>query len=156
VKKTNAVRLLEAAGVPYELRAYRLAMEAFTAAAVAAEIGLPARSVFKTLIVVVEPHRHCFAVVPGDAALDLKALARAVGGRKAHLAPLSDVRRLTGYPRGAVTVLGARHDFPVIGDPSLDTRDTVAVSAGALGLQVLLAGTDFLHVTNAATAAIAR
>ena len=156
IKKTNAVRLLEAAGIDYELREYELAMEGFTAEAVAGQIGLPPGSVFKTLIVDVDRAGPCFAVVPGDADLDPKALARAAGGRKAHLAPLRDVHDLTGYERGAVTVLGARKAFPVIADTTIATPDVIAVSAGTRGLQMLLRGTDYVAVTGATVAAIAR
>jgi Cys-tRNA(Pro)/Cys-tRNA(Cys) deacylase len=155
-RKTNAVRLLEAAGIGCELREYELTVEDFTAAAVAAQIGLPASSVFKTLIVDVTGTGPCFAVVPGDADLDLKALAAAVGGRKAHLVPLRDIHAMTGYVRGAVTVLGARKAFPVVADVTIDTPDIIAVSAGTRGLQMLLRGTDYVAVTAATVARIAR
>jgi Cys-tRNA(Pro)/Cys-tRNA(Cys) deacylase len=156
IKKTNAVRLLEAAGVHHELREYELDMEDFTAEAVAGKIGLSAWSVFKTLIVDVDRAGPCFAVVPGDADLDLKALAGAAGGRKAHLVPLRDVHDLTGYERGAVTVLGARKAFPVVADTTLATPDVIAVSAGARGLQMLLRGSDYVTLTGAKVAPIAR
>ena len=116
--KTNAARLLDAAGIDYEIRSYDLTMDVFSAAAVANQIGLPAAEVFKTLIADVQGVGSCFAIVPGDADLDLKALARAAGGRKAALAPRRNVQQLTGYPRGAVTVLGAKRSSSSTRSPS--------------------------------------
>jgi Cys-tRNA(Pro)/Cys-tRNA(Cys) deacylase len=154
--KTNAARLLDAAGIEYELRTYDLTMEDFSASAVAEQIGLPASEVFKTLIAEVDGIGPCFAIVPGDAELDLKALAKAVGGRRAAMAALRDVQRLTGYARGAVTVLGAKKSFPAIIDESVLGLATLAVSAGARSLQLVLRVDDYMAATGAIAAPIAR
>lgn len=154
--KTNAARLLDAAGITYEVRRYDLTMDEFSAEAVAERIGLPGNVVFKTLVATIDGTDHCFAVVPGDAELDLKALAAAAGGRKAALAPVADVPRLTGYVRGAVTVLGAKRTLPVFVDQSAHDVDTLAVSGGAKGVQLVLAAGDYLAVTEARLARIAR
>jgi Cys-tRNA(Pro)/Cys-tRNA(Cys) deacylase len=154
--KTNAARLLDGAAIAYEIRTYDLPMDEFSAEAVADAIDMPADAVFKSLVVDVEGVGPCFAVVRGDADLDLKAIARAAGGRKAHLAPLKDVHRLTGYVRGAVTVLGAKKAFPVYIDDHVTALDTMAVSAGARGLQLVVAATDYLSATEGTVASIAR
>ncbi len=154
--KTNAARMLDGAGTTYEIRTYDLSMDEFSAEAVAAEIDIPADRVFKTLVVDVEGVGPCFAVVRGDADLDLKAFAKAAGGRKAHLAPLKDVQRLTGYARGAVTVLGARKPFPVYVDEHVTTLETMAFSAGAKGVQLVVTPEDYLAATKGTVAAIAR
>lgn len=154
--KTNAARLLDRAGITYEIRTYDLCMDDFSAEAVAEAIGMPADIVFKTLVVDVDGAGPCFAVVRGDADLDLKAIAKAAGGRKAHLAPLKDVQRLTGYVRGAVTVLGARKAFPVYVDDHVATLDTMACSAGAKGVQLVLGSEDYLSATRGMVAPIAR
>ena len=155
-KKTNAVRILDRESIAYELRDYDLTMEEFSAAAVAAEIGLPAHHVFKTLVATVDGIGPCFAVVPGDAELDLKALAKAAGGKRAHMAPVKDVESLTGYIRGGVTVLGAKRPYPTFLDASAPTLPTIAISAGSKGLQILLTPTDYLTATNATVAPIAK
>lgn len=154
--KTNAARLLDGAGISYEIRTYDLSMDEFSAAAVAEAIGMPADTVFKTLVVDVDDIGPCFAVVRGDADLDLKAIAKAAGGRKAHLAPLKDVQRLTGYVRGAVTVLGAKKPYPVFVDDHAAALETMACSAGAKGVQLVLSPADYLAATHGAVTAIAR
>jgi Cys-tRNA(Pro)/Cys-tRNA(Cys) deacylase len=110
--KTNAVRLLEEMGVPHELRAYEVDPDDLTAETVAAKVGLPAAQVFKTLVARGDCHGVCFAVVPGDCRLDLKALARLAGDRKAETVRLKEVQPLTGYVRGGVTVLGGQKSLP--------------------------------------------
>ncbi len=153
--KTNAVRLLEEMGVAHELRAYDVDPDDLTAATVAAKIGLPAEQVFKTLVARGDRHGVCFAVVPGDARLDLKALAKLTGDRKVETVPLKEVQPLTGYVRGGVTVLGAKKAYPVYADETIGLFDVVAVSAGARGLQILVAPAEYLRVTGARVGAIA-
>jgi len=75
--KTNAVRMLEEAGIPFELREYEVDPEDLTAETVARKIGLPIEQVFKTLVVKGDRNGVCLAVIPGDAELNLKALAKA-------------------------------------------------------------------------------
>ena len=153
--KTNAVRLLEEMGVPHELRAYDVDPGDLTAAAVAAKIGLPAEQVFKTLVARGDRHGVCFAVVPGDGRLDLKALAKLTGDRKVETVPLKEVQPLTGYIRGGVTVLGAKKAYPVYVDETIELFEVVSVSSGARGLQVLLAPADYVRVTGARLGPIA-
>lgn len=154
--KTNAARLLDAAGIAYEVRTYDLAMDDFSASAVAARVGMPDAEVFKTLVAEVERLGPVFAVVPADADLDLKALAAAAGGRRAAMVALRDVSRVTGYQRGAVTVLAAKRAYPVVVDDSVSDLERMAVSGGARGVQLVLAPNDYLEATGATTAPIAR
>ena len=153
--KTNAVRLLEEMGVAHELRAYEVDPDDLTAETVAVKIGLPAEQVFKTLVARGDRHGVCFAVVPGDCRLDLKALARLTGDRKAETVPLKEVQPLTGYVRGGVTVLGAKKAYPVYVDETIELFEVVSVSAGARGLQVLLAPADYVRATGARLGPIA-
>jgi Cys-tRNA(Pro)/Cys-tRNA(Cys) deacylase len=147
--KTNAVRLLEEMGVPHELREYEVDPDDLTAETVAAKVSLPPGQVFKTLVARGDRNGVCFAVVPGDCRLDLKALARLTGDRKVETVPLKEVQPLTGYVRGGVTVLGAKKAYPVYVDETVELFDVVSVSAGARGLQVLLAPADYLRATGA-------
>jgi Cys-tRNA(Pro)/Cys-tRNA(Cys) deacylase len=153
--KTNAVRLLDEMGVRHELRAYEVDPDDLTAQTVAAKIGLPAEQVFKTLVARGDRHGVCFAVVPGHCRLDLKALARLTGDRKAETVPLREVQPLTGYVRGGVTVLGAKRAYPVYADETIELFDVVSVSAGARGLQILLAPADYVRATGARLGPIA-
>jgi Cys-tRNA(Pro)/Cys-tRNA(Cys) deacylase len=148
-RKTNAVRLLEQAGVPFQTREYEVDPEDLTAETVAAKVALPAEQVFKTLVARGDRSGVCFAVIPAGTVLDLKALARATGDRKIDTVPLAELLPLTGYIRGGVTVLGAKKNYPVFVDETAQLFDVISVSAGTRGLQILLHPDDYARVTGA-------
>ena len=154
--KTNAVQLLDSLGISYELREYTVDPEDLAAESVAAKIGMPAEQVFKTLVARGDRNGPCFAVIPGNTELDLKALAAHSGDRKAELAPLKEVQPLTGYIRGGVTVLGAKKQFPVFADETIELWDQISISAGVRGTQIILRPADYLRATGAVVADIAR
>jgi Cys-tRNA(Pro)/Cys-tRNA(Cys) deacylase len=154
--KTNAARILDSLGVKYELREYEVDEVDLSAESVARKVGLPAEQVFKTLVCRGDRHGICFAVVPADAQLDFKALARLSGDRSVDTVPLKEVQPLTGYIRGGVTVLGARKEYPAYADDTIELFDTISVSAGARGTQILLAPADYLKATRARVGTIAR
>jgi Cys-tRNA(Pro)/Cys-tRNA(Cys) deacylase len=154
--KTNATRILDSLGVRYELRDYEVDPEHLDAETVAAKVGMPAEQVFKTLAVRGDSLECYFAVIPGNAELNLKALAKLAGERKIEMAPLKDVQTLTGYIRGGVTVMGAKKDFPVFLDETAWLYDVISVSAGVRGTQILLAPDDYVRVTKATVADISK
>ena len=154
--KTNAVRLLDQLVISYELREYEVDPENLAAETVAAKIGLPPEQVFKTLVVRGDRNGICMAVLPGDAELDLKALAAASANRKIQLVPVKELQGLTGYIRGGVTALAAKRDYPIYADESMELFDTISISAGIRGMQILIAPSDYLKVTNATLAALAQ
>lgn len=154
--KTNACRLLDASAIPYELRPYEVDPEDLSATTVARKINLPPEQVFKTLLCVSPANEHVFAVIPGDQELDLKKLAHAANLKKLELAPLKTVEPLTGYIRGAVTVLAARKPFPAFADDTLELHDVISVSAGQRGLQLVLSPADYLRASNASLADLTR
>lgn len=154
--KTNAARLLDSLGISYELRTYEVDPEVLTAISVARKIGLPAEQVFKTLLAHTNDGQHLFAVIPGNAELDLKKLASAAGAKKAELASLKDVEPLTGYIRGGVTVMGAKKPFPAFADETIELFDVISVSAGQRGLQIILSPADYLRASEATLADLAK
>ena len=154
--KTNAIRLLERLSVRHELRAYEVDPEDLSAETVARKIGMPPEQVFKTLVARGDKHGVCLAVVPGNCELDLKALARATGDKKIDTVPLKEVEPLTGYIRGGVTALACKKEYPVYLDETAQLFDVISISAGLRGLQTLLAPDDYLRVTNAKLAPIAK
>lgn len=154
--KTNAARLLDQLGIHYELREYEVDPEDLTAESVARKIGMPAEQVFKTLVSRGDRNGVCFAVVPGDMELDLKALARVTGDRKIDPVTLKEVQPLTGYIRGGVTALAAKKEYPVFVDETIELFDVVSVSAGVRGTQLLVAPADYLRAVKAKTAPIAK
>jgi Cys-tRNA(Pro)/Cys-tRNA(Cys) deacylase len=153
--KTNAVRLLDGMGIVYELRQYDVDPDDLTAETVAAKVGLPPEQVFKTLVVRGDRHGVCFAVVPGNAKLDLRALAKLTGDRKVETVPLKEVQPLTGYVRGGVTVLEAKKAYPMYVDETIELVEVVSVSAGMRGLQVLLLPSEYVKATGAKVGGIA-
>ena len=150
--KTNAARLLDTLGIPYELRTYEVDPEDLTAISVARKIGLPPEQVFKTLLAHTNTGEHIFAVIPGDAELDLKKLAHAAKAKKTELTSLKEVEPLTGYIRGGVTVMGAKKQFPAFADETIALFDQISVSAGQRGLQLLLTPSDYLRAADATLA----
>ncbi|WP_437283921.1 Cys-tRNA(Pro) deacylase [Sorangium sp. So ce406] len=153
--KTNAARILDSLGIQYELRTYEVDPSDLTASTVARKIGLPPEQVWKTLVARGDRHGVCFAVVPGNAQLDLKAMARLTGDRKVDTVPLKEVQPLTGYVRGGVTALGAKKAYPVYADETIELFDVVSVSAGVRGTQILVSPGDYLRATRATVGAIA-
>lgn len=156
LNKTNAARLLDNLGIVYELRSYEVDLDDLTAISVARKIGLPAEQVFKTLLAQTTSSTHVFAVIPGNAELDLKKLAAAAGEKNAELASLKEVEPLTGYVRGGVTVMGAKKPFSAFADATIELFDVISVSAGTRGLQLLLSPADYLRAAAANVAALSK
>ncbi len=154
--KTNAARLLDTLNIPYEILEYDVDPNDLAAERVAEKVGLPPEQVFKTLVVRGDRNGICFAVIPGNTELDLKALAKATGNRKVETVPLKDVQPLTGYIRGGVTVLGAKKTYPAYIDETVYLFDKIAVSVGKRGGMLYLSPDDYLRATEGKTGAIAR
>lgn len=153
--RTPATALLIRAGIPFTLHPYRHDPRAHAfGEEAAAALGVDPRRIFKTLIASVEGRLAC-AVVPVAARLDLKALAAALGGKRAELAEPAAAARATGYVVGGISPLGQRSRLPVVVDASVEAFDTVYVSAGRRGLQVELAPADLLAAAEATLASIA-
>jgi Cys-tRNA(Pro)/Cys-tRNA(Cys) deacylase len=154
---TPALVALEAAGVPHTAHAYEhdpgsdvgYGLEA------AQVLGVPAEQVFKTLMTSVDG-TLTVAVVPVTGMLDLKALAQAVGGKRAAMADAAVAERVTGYVLGGISPLGQRHAHRTVVDETVELFDTVFVSGGRRGLDVELSPADLVALTGAVVAPIAR
>ena len=153
--KTNAARMLDRAGIHYELREYQVDENDLSAPHVAAAIGMPPEQVFKTLVARGARTGVLLACIPANAELDLKALAAASGNKKVELVALKEVLALTGYIRGGVSPVGDRKPYPVYLDETADLWDAVSVSAGLRGLQMLLAPADLARAADAQRCPIA-
>jgi Cys-tRNA(Pro)/Cys-tRNA(Cys) deacylase len=154
--KTNAARLLDSLHIRYEVREYEVDPDDLAAESVARKIGLPPEQVFKTLVARGDKHGVCFAVIPGDQQLDLKALAQLTGDKKIDTVPLKEVQPLTGYIRGGVTALAAKKNYPVFADETIELFDVISISAGVRGAQLIVAPDDYVKATNAKVGAIAK
>lgn len=154
--KTNAVRLLDASKIAYELREYEVDPDDLSAETVAGKVHLPLEQVFKTLVMRGDRNGVCLAVVPGNTEVDEKAVARLTGDRRVEMVALKAVQALTGYIRGGVTALAGKRDYPVYLDETAELFDVISVSAGMRGLQILIAPADYARITKAAVGAISR
>lgn len=160
---TRALDELRRAGVSHTIHAYELPERSGRARDerpaygedAAAALGVDPERIHKTLVASVDG-RLVVAVVPVAAELDLKALADAVGGRKAAMADPADAERATGYVRGGISPLGGRRRLPTVVDAAALGWPTIHVSAGRRGLQVQLAAADLVRLTGATIAPIAR
>jgi Cys-tRNA(Pro)/Cys-tRNA(Cys) deacylase len=154
--KTNAMRILDTLGIHYDIREYEVDPNDLNAERIARDIGLPPEQVFKTLVVRGDRQGVLLAVVPANAEVDFKALARQSDNRTVELVSLKEVQPLTGYIRGGVTALAGKRDYPVHVDEQIQLFDVVAVSAGVRGKQMLLAPDDYLRATRATVGPISR
>jgi Cys-tRNA(Pro)/Cys-tRNA(Cys) deacylase len=159
---TRAIEVVRRAGVAHAVHAYAhdarstlagggrgYALEAVEA------LGLDPARVFKTIVVAVDG-RLALAVVPADAEVDLKAVADALGGRRAAVAPPAEAERGTGYVLGGISPLGTRRPLPTVIDASAADPPTIHVSAGRRGLEIELAAADLVALTGGMLAAVAR
>ncbi len=150
------MRLLDQMEIQYEVRDYEVDESDLSAESVAAKIGLPEEQVFKTLVVRGDTNGIAMAVIPANAELDLKALAKIRGDRKTDPVPLKEVQPLTGYIRGGVSALGAKKDYPVVIEELAQLFEIISVSPGQRGMQILLAPGDFCRAVQGSFASISR
>ena len=154
--KTNAARILDGLKITYELREYEVDETDLSAQNVAEKVGMPDEQVFKTLVVRGDKTGIVMACIPGDAELNLKALAAASGNKKVEMVPLKEVQPLTGYIRGGVSPLGPKKRYPVFLDKSAADWQTIAVSAGLRGCQIILSPKHLAQAVNAQIAPLTR
>lgn len=153
--KTNAMRILDKNRIAYTLNTYTCP-EFIDGVSVADQLGQPYESSFKTLVAVGKSGGHYVFVIPIAEEVDLKAAAKAVGEKAVELIPVKELLGLTGYVRGGCTPIGMKKAFPTVIHESVRQFDTVIISGGRIGAQILLAPADLLCVTGAATADIIR
>lgn len=155
IEKTNAARLLERAGITYELIPYAVDENDLAATHVAEELGEDIATVFKTLVLRGDRTGYFVCVVPGDMEVDLKAAARVSGNKKCDLIPMKELLPVTGYIRGGCSPVGMRKPFPTFIHSSCTAHSYIYISAGVRGLQIKIAPADLLGFTGASTADIA-
>lgn len=134
--KTNAARLLDKAGIPYEFIPYEVDENNLAADHVAESLGEDINRVFKTLVLFGEKAGHFVCVVPGNTEVDLKKGAKAAGAKKADLIPMKELLPLTGYIRGGCSPIGMKKPFPTFIHNSALEFDAIFISAGQRGLQL--------------------
>lgn len=146
--KTNAMRLLDQAKVPYTIRTFVYDEKDFDGTHVAETIGLPFEQVYKTLIIEGEKHGPAVFCIPVNEVLDLKAVAGILKEKKVSLYPVTGLLPLTGYIRGGCSPIGMKKHFPTFFHPDCSKHSLVAISGGMRGVQIVLSPADLLSVTK--------
>ena len=136
--KTNAMRLLDAAKIPYELFEYEVDENDLSGTHIADQIGLSYERVFKTIVAKGDKTGHLVFCIPCDEEIDLKKAARVTGNKKIEMVHVKDLLALTGYIRGGCSPVGMKKKFPTFIALSAQNHETITVSAGVRGAQLLL------------------
>ena len=147
--KTNAARLLDAAGIQYELIPYAFTEEDLSAQHVAAELGEDIDRVFKTLVLRGDRTGFFVCVIPGDFEVDLKVAARISGNKSCEMLHLKELLPTTGYIRGGCSPIGMKKPFPTYIHESALLYDFIYISAGQRGLQFKIAPQDLIDFVGA-------
>ena len=149
--KTNAMRRLDTAKIPYEVFEYVVDESDLSGKHIADEIGLPHEMVFKTLVARGDRTGPVVMCIPVDLEIDLKLAARETGNKRIEMLPVKDLLGLTGYIRGGCSPIGMKKKFPTFLDESALQHEKITVSAGVRGAQLLIAVERLIPFVEAKT-----
>lgn len=138
VLKTNAMRMLSAAKIPFEVLTYEVDESDLSGTHIAAEVGLPMDMVFKTLVAKGDKTGYIVFCIPVDKEIDLKRAAAETGNKRVEMIHVKELLPLTGYIRGGCSPIGMKKKFPTYFHASAATLDKITVSAGVRGAQLLI------------------
>lgn len=149
IAKTNAARLLDSAGIAYELIPYSYSEDDLSAQSVAAELGEDIDMVFKTLVLRGDKNGLFVCVIPGDFEVDLKTAAKLSGNKSCEMVHVKELLPLTGYIRGGCSPIGMKKQYPTFVHESALLYDYIYISAGQRGLQLKISPQDLIDFTGA-------
>ena len=149
IEKTNAARLLDKAGLQYNLISYEVDENDLAAQHVADSLGQDISKVFKTLVLHGDKTGHIVAVIPGNMEVDLKSLAKVSGNKKVEMIAMKDLLQVTGYIRGGCSPIGMKKRFPTYFHTTALDQDVLYVSAGVRGLQIEISPQDLINFVQA-------
>jgi Cys-tRNA(Pro)/Cys-tRNA(Cys) deacylase len=147
--KTNAMRLLSAAGITFETKEYIVDENDLSGVHVAEQLGQPCEQVFKTLVLKGEKTGYLVCCIPVNEELDLKKVSKAAGDKKTEMIPMKELLPVTGYIRGGCSPIGMKKKFPTYIDETCILFDTIAVSAGVRGAQIIIKPDDLISYIEA-------
>ena len=156
MKKTNAARFLDGLRMDYKLIEYEVDESDLSAESVAKKVGLPPEQVFKTLVARGDKTGVLMACIPGNAELDLKAMAPISGNKKVVMVHVKEIQQLTGYIRGGVSPIGTKKPYPIFLDESAVRFPFISISAGARGSQIFISPPDLIKTLDMKVCKIAR
>ncbi|EGO9939366.1 MULTISPECIES: Cys-tRNA(Pro) deacylase [Enterococcus] len=148
IVKTNAIRMVEQKKIPYTEHEYEWDENHLSASSVAEQLPESQSRIFKTLVAVGNVTGPLVAVIPGEAELNLKKLAKVSGNKKVEMLHLKDLEATTGYIRGGCSPIGMKKLFPTYLDQIAESYEQIIVSAGRRGLQMELAPQDICALTS--------
>ena len=154
ITKTNAARLLDQAGIAYELIPYEVDEEHLDAGHVAEQLHEDIRQVFKTLVMRGDRSGIFVCIIPGNREVDMKAAAKVSGNKSAAMLHMRELLPTTGYIRGGCSPIGMKRNFPAYIDESCREFDHIYISAGVRGLQIRIAPDDLIHFAHLKTSAL--
>lgn len=146
--KTNAMRILDRAKVPYEYQIYECD-EFISGIQTANVLGCDHRFVYKTLVTIAKSGGYYVFVIPIEEEIDFKKAAKVVGEKSLEMLPLKELTKVTGYVRGGCTAIGMKKNYPTIIQKSACEQERIYISGGKIGLQLYLSPTDLQKITNA-------
>lgn len=149
VIKTNAVRMVEQAKIPYVIHEYDVDTAHLDALHAADGMGIPVEEVYKTIVLTGDRTGHLVACIAAHKELDLKQVAKISGNKRVELLSLDQLEPLTGYVRGGCSPIGMKKKFPTFIEESAMHHKTIRISAGKRGLQMELAPKDLQKMTEA-------
>jgi Cys-tRNA(Pro)/Cys-tRNA(Cys) deacylase len=156
MKKTNAARFLDSLKIEYKLVEYEVDESDLSAETVAREVNLPPGQVFKTLVARGDKTGVLMACIPGNAELDLKAMAAVSGDKKVEMVYVREIQQITGYTRGGVSPIGTKKRYPIFLDESAMRFPFISISAGARGSQIFISPGDLIEALDIKLCKIAR
>ncbi|MBB6445501.1 Cys-tRNA(Pro) deacylase [Bacillus benzoevorans] len=149
IGKTNAMRILDAKRIPYEMFTYENKDGKIDGVSVAEKIGRDPRAVYKTLVAQGASKQIYVFVIPVQEELDLKKAAKAAGEKKVEMIAVKDIQKHTGYIRGGCSPVGMKKLYPTFIHNSAEELDKMIVSGGKIGMQMEVSPGDLQEVTNA-------
>ena len=155
IDKTNAARLLDKAGITYNLIPYEVDENDLAAQHVADSLGQDIACVFKTLVLHGDKSGHIVCVIPGNMEVELKALAKVSGNKKVEMIAMKDLLAVTGYIRGGCSPIGMKKRFPTYFHTTAIQHSMIYVSAGVRGLQIEICPVDLIAFVGAEVADVA-
>ena len=147
--KTNAVRIVEAEGIEYQMHEYEAPEGFLDGVSVASALGQDPDQVFKTLVTVGASRQNYVCVIPVAEELDLKKAAKHFGEKKIEMLPSKLITQTTGYIKGGCSPVGMKKPFPTAVDLKAGDLETIMVSGGKVGLQMQLPAAELLRITGA-------
>lgn len=136
--KTNAMRMLERAKIPFRTLDYRVDEADLSGEHAAQELNMPPEKVFKTLVLHGDKTGYFVCCIPVNSEVDLKRAAKVSGNKSADMIPMKDLVQVTGYMRGGCSPIGMKKKFPTFIDESAVQLSEIAISAGIRGTQILM------------------